>query len=135
MDSWTTLDDLAAARERFAAALPGWRPPSVHAIGLATADATDFLIVNKGAALTAVVLSTVCGHRSGTASYTLTEERLDAAIALLAPAEACTEVGHPNMRVWRSIRATPLPAGTTIVAVFIDDDLQVERLRAEPAVS
>ncbi|GAB3280114.1 hypothetical protein GCM10027589_07000 [Actinocorallia lasiicapitis] len=130
METWSTLEELAAARERFAAALPGWRAPAVHALGTTDGTTTDFLIVNEGAALTAVVLSTVCGHRRGSASYELTEAQLDEAIALQSPASACQDVKHPNLAVWRELRSRPLPPGHRIVVVFLDDDPQVERLRA-----
>ena len=45
---------------------------------------------------------------------------LDRAIALLAPAEACTDMPHPNIAAWREVRAE-LPADGYATAVFADD--------------
>ena len=53
--------------------------------------------------LPAVVLATVCGHASGTATYALTADRLREAVELLTPAEAARHWEHPNLWSWREL--------------------------------
>jgi hypothetical protein len=106
-EQWHTRADIDAARERFERAIPGWQRPAAWAIGRAAdEDTTLFERVNVGEGyLPAVILATVSGHVNGSGSYPLTIEDLDRAIEMLAPAEACTEMEHPNIQVMRSLRA------------------------------
>ncbi|HSA51725.1 MAG TPA: hypothetical protein VLH10_16640 [Yinghuangia sp.] len=130
-ERWTTPADLAAARAAFEAAIPGWRTPAAFALGIAAREtrpegpAVVFPVVNAGGgALSAVVLATVCGHRAGTATYRLTLDQLDAAIRLLAPAEACADVPHGNLTAWRAVRDDLAALGESAahpVAVFVAD--------------
>ncbi|MGW0658707.1 hypothetical protein [Streptodolium elevatio] len=131
-ENWTTAADLAAARERFEAAIPGWRTPAAFGMGTvasgtdAEADgaAAEFPVANAGgAALSAVVLATACGHRTGTASYDLTVDQVGRAVELLAPAEGYTAVPHPNMAAWRAVlaRLRAGDRGVRAVAVFVAD--------------
>jgi hypothetical protein len=43
-----------------------------------------------------VAVATVLADTAGTAELPLTAADLDAAIAVAEPAEACTEIPHPN---------------------------------------
>ncbi len=122
-ERWETPEAIAAAYERFVAAIPGWRPPAAYGLGVPAGDGTEieFVRVNVGEhPLPAVVLATVCGHTAGTASYVMDVPALDRAIALLEPAEACTAYEHPNLWAWRRLR-TELADDARVVAVFVDD--------------
>ena len=126
-ERWTTPQEIATARERMEAAIDGYERPAAYALGLAGEDraaAGDvFPLVNSGANfLPAVVLATVCGHARVTATYELDEQRLQQAIDLLAPAEACTDYDHPNLAAWRRVRAELADRpGAQVVAVFLGD--------------
>jgi|SRR5215207_3944108 len=120
-ERWTTTEEIAAARQRFEAALPGWRPPMAYGVGRLDGGRIEFARVNVGEhSLPAVVLATVCGHRAGSASYRLDAAELGRAIELLAPAEACTAYEHPNLAAWRWLHAG-LDEGDVAVAVFAAD--------------
>ncbi|MDA2813991.1 hypothetical protein O4J56_25320 [Nocardiopsis sp. RSe5-2] len=128
---WPTKDDLAAARKRFEEAIPGWEPPVAFGVGLVGDDGTSFPVVNRRSGfLSAVVLGMVCGHASGTRTYDLPPYVLAEAVRLMSPAEACTDVRHPNLTAWRSILAEIEGAeghdetegtGRRAVAVFVGD--------------
>ena len=79
------MDDLVAARERFEAAIPGWRAPVAQGLGLVRAgapDAVEYPVVNTSRhGLPVVVLATVLGHAGGTATYDVGRDQLDAAVA------------------------------------------------------
>ena len=126
-ERWTTTEGIAAARERLERAIDGYERPAAYALGLTVeGDATVgevFPRVNRGDNfLPAVVLATVCGHVRGTATYVLDEERLQEAIDLLAPAEACTAYDHPNLAAWRRLRAEVADRpDAQVVAVFLGD--------------
>jgi hypothetical protein len=121
-ERWATTEEIAAARRRFEAALPGWRPPMAYGVARLDDGRIEFARVNVGDhALPAVVLATVCGHRAGSASYRLDAVGLGRAIELLAPAEACTAYEHPNLAAWRWLHAG-LSEGDAAVAVFADLD-------------
>lgn len=125
-ERWTTVEDLAAAREQLEAAIDGYERPAAYALGLVRdsdrAVGEVFPRVNRGGNfLPAVVLATVCGHARGTATYALDEQRVQRAIDLLSPAEACTAVEHPNLAVWRRVRAELADRpDAQVVAVFLD---------------
>jgi hypothetical protein len=126
-ERWTTAEEIAAARERMEAAIGGYERPAAYALGLAGEDGAAvgevFPLVNRGANfLPAVVLATVCGHVRGTATYVLDEQRLQRAIDLLAPAEACTDYEHPNLVAWRQVRAEMAnQPSAQVIAVFLGD--------------
>jgi hypothetical protein len=121
---WETTDELAAARRRFTEAIDGYEPAAICGVGrVGTDGGATFSHVNVVAEhrLPAVVLATVCGHVRGAGSYSMTAADLDRAIDLLAPAEACTAVDHPNLREWRALRAEPTESSPPYVVVFVAD--------------
>ncbi len=126
-ERWTTPEGIAAARGRLEDAIDGYERPAAYALGLTVSGRTGpgavFPLVNRGENfLPAVVLATVCGHVRGTATYVLDETRLQEAIDLLAPAEACTVYGHPNLAAWRRVRADVADRpDAQVVAVFLGD--------------
>lgn len=118
---WSTPEQIALARDRFEAAIPGWRYPAAYGVGRLVGDTLEFARVNTSLhRLPAVILATVCGHTNGSASYVLDRAGFDRAIALLTPAEADTSQPHPNLWAWRALRAT-LGESDDVVAVFDED--------------
>lgn len=139
-EQWITVADIARARQRFIDAIPGWRAPHSHATGFVPAGAgigpEHFPLVNTGEhLLPAAVLATVLGYTAGTAVYDLSPQQLDAAIALLTPAEACADYEHPNLWRWRDdIRpAWRQDTRARVIAVFLSDEPS-PLLDAHPAV-
>ena len=124
--TWSTPEELALARETIAASIEGWQPPAAFAVGLSSATSsaeTEFPVVNVGEGLLpAVVMAKTIGYANGTLTHELTSHELRHALDGLAPAEACTEVDHPNLRAWRGILAEleSNPARTAVV-VFVGD--------------
>ena len=105
-ERWVTAAEVIAARDRLELALGGWQRPAAYAIATGSPEEVVFWRVNVGDhPLPAVVLATVTGYRGGPASHQLSAAALDEAIAMLAPAEACTEYDHPNLFAWRHLRA------------------------------
>jgi hypothetical protein len=136
-ERWETTEEIAAARQRFEAAIPGWVPPMAYGIGRLAGGRVEFARINVGDhPLPASVLATVVGHRAGSASYRLDSAGLARAIELLAPAEACTAYDHPNLAAWRWLRSV-LGEGGVAVAIFVGDlgqacdDRHVEALREQ----
>jgi hypothetical protein len=121
-EQWRTPEEIDAARARFERAIPGWQRPAAWAIGRAADDETTlFERINVAESyLSAVVLATVVGHANGSGSYPLTAVELDRAIALLAPAEACSSMSHPNLHAMRGLREDLEPGGVAVV-VFVGD--------------
>ncbi|KGN30645.1 hypothetical protein N802_06530 [Knoellia sinensis KCTC 19936] len=125
---WSTPDGLAAIKDHLAAKIEGWRPPVAYAVGLSPASSSPewaFGHVNLPGGrhgLPAVVLATVLKHDGSTATLDVSLSQLAAAIESLAPAEACTEVDHPNLAAWRVVlaEAESNPA-RSMVAVFVAD--------------
>jgi hypothetical protein len=117
--SWVTNDDLRQAREHFAAGIAGWVQPSVHGL-VTTIDGVTRVQVVSGFdhRLPAVVLGSVIGRVSGTATIEVTPSQLAEAAALLAPAEAALHCPHPNLWAWRRVLSQN---PTVIYAVFIED--------------
>lgn len=116
MDEWSTLDGLAAIRERYAALLDGWRAPAAYSIALGE----DFGHVNRPGGrhgLAAVLLGYVLKHDGSTATVPLSREQLAEAIGLLEPAQACAEVEHPNLHSWRRLLAEA--GDRPMAAVFV----------------
>lgn len=125
---WSTPEGLTEIRDALAAAIPGWRQPVAHAVGLSSASSSaewEFGHVNVPGGthgLAAVVLATVLGHDGSTATIDLTTAQLAAAVESLQPAEACTDREHPNLAAWRQAleQAQSNPA-RSLVAVFVAD--------------
>ena len=120
-ERWATPDEIATARARFEAAIPGWRQPGVYGVGRKVGADIEFARINTSEhRLPAVILATVCGHVTGSVSYAIGVDGLDRAISLLSPAEADTSQPHPNLWAWRRFRAT-LAETDEVVAVFDTD--------------
>ncbi|KRE44042.1 hypothetical protein [Knoellia sp. Soil729] len=125
---WSTPDGLEAIRDHLAAKIEGWRPPVAYAVGLSPASSSPewgFAHINEPEGrhgLPAVILATVLGHDGSTATLDVSVSQLSAAVESLAPAEACTELDHPNLAAWRSAlaEAQSNPA-RTLLAVFVAD--------------
>lgn len=136
-ERWETVEQIAAARARFIAGIPGWTEPAAYGLGRAALDRAGggriiFARVNAGDhPLPAVVLATVCGHRTGSAAYRLDRTTLGRAIELLAPAEACRAYDHPNLAAWRRVYGE-LPEDGEAVAVFLGDPARPD---ADPYVA
>jgi hypothetical protein len=60
-ERWETVKEIATARERFEAGIPGYAPPAAYGVGL-----TDLAVDPVAHSLPAVVLATVVGHTAGT---------------------------------------------------------------------
>lgn len=123
---WSTTHGLEAIREHLAGRIDGYAPPEVFAVGITPASSSaeiEFPHLNVGSGgLAAVVLATILGHTSGSQTYDLSASELESAITALEPAQACTDVAHPNLAAWRELHAevTANPA-RSLVAVFIAD--------------
>ena len=121
------MADLVAARERFEAAIPGWRPPVAQALGVVRTGPdgaelpVEFPVVNTGEhRLPVVVLGGVLGRVDGTGTYEVSRDQLDHAIEVLSPASAATFMAHPNLAAWRTIRdELAADPGARAVAVFV----------------
>lgn len=122
-EGWATDEDLAAARERFAAQIPGYVPPAAYSV--ARIDDGEFTFghvndVNGVHLLPAVVLATVCGYAAETGTFELTPEQFAQAVELLSPAEAATHWDHPNLWSWRALLESATP-DSRFVAMFVRD--------------
>jgi hypothetical protein len=121
--AWRTDDDLAAARQHFAARIPGWTWPTAYGVARVDDGELVFGHVNEPGGthrLPAVVLASVCGHGSGTATYELTADQLRSAVELLTPAEAALHWEHPNLWSWREL-LDGTGADGRFVAFFVAD--------------
>jgi hypothetical protein len=126
MESWQTLDEIIAARTRIIASLSGWQHPAANGIGFVPLGeeprAEHFPVVNTNDhVLPGAIASAVLGYRRGSCVLEVSRTALDLIIERLEPAEACTEVPHPNLWMWRDTFRTQLDAGAAgrIVAVFV----------------
>jgi hypothetical protein len=127
MEQWSTLEEIGAVRERFAATISGWQPPEAHGLALipsgADAAPEHFAQVNtKDHQLPAVVAATVIGYSSGTRVIELDRAALQAIVEKLSPAEACP-IPHPNLWAWRDRYLPALDADPSarLVYVFVGD--------------
>jgi hypothetical protein len=125
---WSTPEGLAAIREALAATIDGWSPPVAYAVGISPASSSpelEFPHVNAPGGthgLPAVVLAKLLGHASGTQTYELSRQQLEAAVETLRPAEACTTLDHPNLAAWRTVLADlDANPARTAYAVFVAD--------------
>jgi hypothetical protein len=117
---WDTEEKVAAARERFAAAIPGWEYPAAYGFGRLVDGRIEFARVNTvGGKLPALTLATVVGHVSGSGAYRIAADGLTRAIELAEPAEAWTAIVHENLPVMRRLR-TELEPGESLLVVFTD---------------
>ena len=96
------LEEQVVARRAAGAPLPHTATSSRPA---PTTPEWDFAPANTPGGrhgLPAVVLATILGHDGSTASLPVSAHQLAAAVESLAPAQACTEVEHPNLAAWRA---------------------------------
>ena len=131
-EAWRTQEELNTARDTIERTLESYKRPAAFGLGLATVGPsgatldTYFPRANAGGNfLPAAVLADVTGYRSGTTSIRLDEATFARAITMLTPAEACTDLPHPNLWGWQLIqklRTAPRLGGTRhVVAVFLED--------------
>lgn len=126
MEHWRTLDEIIAARTGIIASLSGWQHPAANGIGFVPLGeeprAEHFPIVNTDEhLLPGAIASAVLGYRRGTCVLEVSRAALDLMIQRLEPAEACTDVQHPNLWMWRDTFRSLLDAGVAgrVVAVFV----------------
>ncbi|MCA1782492.1 MAG: hypothetical protein ABR500_08285 [Dermatophilaceae bacterium] len=125
---WSTPDGLAAIAAHLANKIEGYVPPTAYAVGITPASSSaeiEFPHVNPPGGrhgLPAAILATILHHTSGSRTYDLAVPQLKAAVEALSPAEACTELEHPNLAAWRELlaEAASNPA-RSLLAVFIGD--------------
>jgi hypothetical protein len=120
---WITDDDLRAARERLAAAIPGFVQPAAYGTARVDGGELTFGHVNPPDGehlLPGTVLATVAGYVDRTTVVPLDRAQFSAAIDLLAPAEAATHWEHPNLWSWRELLAGAGPE-STYLAFFVAD--------------
>ncbi|GFG83301.1 hypothetical protein MPRG_65770 [Mycobacterium paragordonae] len=118
-EDWSTLAGLREVSRVRSGRIPGWSAPVAYAVGFFDGREWKFPYVNRPGGthdLPAVMLAEVVGYGGGTHEFHLTAEQLAIAIAKLAPAEAVSDVDHPNLMSWRSIAAA---APSQIAAVFV----------------
>jgi hypothetical protein len=99
-EAWRTDRELASARELIAASIPGYVPPAAYAIARLDAERLTFGEINHVGhvhRLPAVILASVCGYTSRTATFPMGHAELREAVARLAPAEAAVHWEHPNL--------------------------------------
>lgn len=133
---WSTTEGLAAIRDHLAARLEDWRDPVAHGVGLSPASSSpewEFAHVNSPGGrhgLAAVVLATVLGHDGSTASVPVSRSELAAAVESLSPAQACTDVEHPNLAAWRTVLAdlegNPAREAVAVFVADLDDPVTSE---------
>jgi hypothetical protein len=125
MERWETVEAIMGAKQRLAERMPGWVTPVTYGVTLTKPGSPEvrFPVVNVPVhELPSLVLGLVTGHRSGSATYELTPSELEAAIALLTPAEAAAMYNHPNLQSWRQLAHAWSEAPTArAFAVFIGD--------------
>jgi hypothetical protein len=122
-EAWRTDEELASARARFAAGIPGYVPPVAYGVARLDGQRLTFGAVNGTGSvhrLPAAVLASVCGQISGTATHLLGAAHLAEAIARLTPAEAALHWEHPNLWSWRDL-LEGADASSTFVAFFVAD--------------
>jgi hypothetical protein len=121
VEQWVTDEDLRAAFDRFAAAIPGFAMPVAYGLARLDVHGCHFGYVNTIGAvrpLPAAVLASVCGYVCSTATFELTRNDVERAVTLLTPAEAATHMSHPNLWSWRELLGEG-PPGATFQALFV----------------
>jgi hypothetical protein len=83
--------------------------------------------------LPGVILAAVVGYRTGSLSYPLTPSAILEAIAMAEPAEACTDIPHPNIAALRLLSGADAVVAFVSEADFVEDaeDRYVAALLAE----
>jgi hypothetical protein len=121
-ETWSTVEQITAKLAEFEAALgPHWERPL--AWGVMHQDHDGRIVVDRAEVgtqrhlLAMVVLATVVGHGHGTTVTRIDAATLDRAIAMLAPAEACTAYEHPNLRTWRRLREEIGDSGSAVAVL------------------
>lgn len=117
-ERWETIEAVDAARAGMEAAL-GWERPA--AWGLLTPDGAVVRANVRGGYLPGVALATVVGYRGGSVSYGLDASAIGKAIALAAPAEACTDIPHPNLAALRLLSGADAVVAFVSEAGFLED--------------
>lgn len=138
--TYSSVEEISNAGSELAAGITGYESPAAFGVGIATVGPSGsvldvaFPVVNTtGSPFVAAVLAKAVGHSAGTATYSITETDLDAAIELASPAEAVA-VPHPNLAAWRVLREvaqTPALGGTRqLVVSFIGqlDDAPIDAI-------
>ncbi len=131
MASYVTIEEIQTARQELESVIDGYVEPVAFAVGIATLGPSgavldvSYPVVNSGShSFPGAALATVLSHSGSTASFRLTPEQLQAAIDLVAPAEAVA-IPHPNLAAWRTlleVAAVPAFGGKRqLVAAFISD--------------
>jgi hypothetical protein len=123
-EDWATLAGLADIKRSRSARIPGWQAPVVYAVGYCSGGDWIFPHINRPGGrhgLPAVMLAEIVGYSSGTYEFPLSVTQLTDAIRSLEPAEATTEVDHPNLQAWRAI-AVEQPSDVTAVFIGNLDD-------------
>ena len=121
MEAWVTDEDLRAACDRFAAAIPGFAMPVAYGLARLDGNEPHFGHVNAIGAvrpLPAAVLASVCGYVCSTATFGLSRMDVERAIRLLTPAEAATHLPRPNLWSWRAL-VGEAPPRATFRALFV----------------
>lgn len=119
VEDWSTLAGLHEIRRARSGRIDGWAAPVAYAVGFRCGHEWVFPYVNRPGGthgLPAVILAEVVGYSCGTREIPISAAYLARAIVELQPAEAATDVDHPNLAAWRSIAAAD-PG--EIAAVFI----------------
>jgi hypothetical protein len=117
-ERWETVDAVNTARAAMEARL-GWEQPV--AWGLLTSDGAVVRANVRGGYLPAVALATAVGHRGGSRSYPLTDSAIAEAVAMAEPAEACTEIPHPNIAALRLLDGGDAVVAYVAEADFVED--------------
>lgn len=124
-EDWSTPAGLREIARSRAERLSGWQPPIAYAVGYRTDGDWVFPHVNltgSTAGLPAVILAEYLGYTSGTREFSMTAAQLGEVIARLAPAEAATDVKHPNLVAWRAVAgAEPVEIAAVFIAALDDD--------------
>ena len=148
MTSWNTVEELTAAREEIEGALEGFVPPVAFGVGVATVAADGTVldtwyphVSGVRPTVATAILARSTGYTDTTGTFPLSTDQLDSLISDLEPAEACTDVPHPNIASWRAVRGLldgELSGGRTrsAVATFVasHDDGPVDTVADQLAV-
>lgn len=113
-ERWETIEELNAARAAMEERL-GWERPA--AWGLLTSDGAVVRVNVRTGYIPAMAVATAVGYRGGSRSFPLTASAIAEAIAMAEPAEAYTEMPHPNIAALRL-----LDGGDAVVAYVSEAD-------------
>lgn len=124
-EAWTTPEQIAAKTTEFEAAASaafGYVRP--FAFGICHDNVDGSVVVDRvnvpARLLPAAAMALVLGERwAPNCAVRISAAELDQARAIAGPAEACTDVPHPNLIAWRYLREEIGDHGTA-VAVYLD---------------